>query len=156
GVGWVRGICGHEGLEIRGRARQPGKAKTRKPRLHRRIGKSGVDFLVELVNDLGWRLPGRTEAEPSACLEAWEEVTERCDVRQRLLTLRGRHAEGVQLARPDVFHRSAQGAEEDVNLSAKQVSNRRRVTAIGNVQQVDPGFHLEQLSGHMGRSRGAW
>ena len=40
--------------------------------------------------------------------------------------------------------------EHDLHLSAEQIGKRRRRAAIGHVNHVDAGHHLEQLAGHMG------
>ena len=46
---------------------------------------------------------------------------------------------------------AAVSAEHDLHLSADQVGERGRAAAIGHVNHVDAGHHLEQLAGHMGR-----
>ena len=43
------------------------------------------------------------------------------------------------------------GAEHDLHLSAEQIGQRGRPAAIGHVNHVDAGHHLEQLAGNMGR-----
>src|SRR5947207_11577065 len=50
--------------EVGGRGRKHRAAQVSKSRLHLRIGKGRVDFLVELVDDLGGRVSGRAHAEP--------------------------------------------------------------------------------------------
>ena len=49
-------------------AGEPGKhraAQVGEPRLDLGIGEGRVDLLVELVDDLGGRVPGRADAEPA-------------------------------------------------------------------------------------------
>ena len=46
----------------------------------------------------------------------------------------------------------ATGSEQmNLHLSAEQIGQRGRVAAIGHVDHVDAGHHLEQLAGDMGR-----
>src|SRR5215470_10700530 len=142
-LGPLQGVFGDELAEIGNRSPQPRKAKVGKPRFHLVIGKSRVDLAVELVDDLGRRVLGRGKAQPGARLETRQEFAQGCHFGQRLLPLRGRNGEGVQLAGSNVLHRPTQGAEEHIHLSAKQVSYRWSVATIGNVQHVDPGRHLE-------------
>ena len=41
------------------------------------------------------------------------------------------------------------GGEHHLHLPAEQIGERRRRAAIGHVDHVDAGHHLEQLAGHM-------
>ena len=82
-------------------------AQVGKPRLDLGIGESRVDLLVELVDDLGGRVPRRANAEPRARLVARHELAHGRDVRQRLRARRGRHRQRAQLAGPDVLDRRA-------------------------------------------------
>jgi len=45
-------------------------AEVGKPRLQLCIGEARIDLLVEPVDDLDGRFPGRADAEPAACLVA--------------------------------------------------------------------------------------
>ena len=56
-----------------------------------------------------------------------------------------------ELAGPDMLDRGGHDVEHYVHLAAKEISDRRSSPAIGNVNQVDIGHHLEQLTGNMGR-----
>ena len=71
------------------------------------IGERRIDLLVELVDDLGGRgsraLLSRCHG---ACLVARHEVGHGRDIRQYLLTRRGGHRKGAQLARSNVVDRS--------------------------------------------------
>jgi len=51
----------------------------------------------------------------------------------------------AQLAGADVRQRRRQNTEHHLHLSADQIGNGRRLTAIGDVDQGDAGHHLEQL-----------
>src|SRR6266581_2836423 len=62
--------------EIGRRAGKHRAAKIGKPRLHLGIGERRIDFLVELVDDLGRRVLGREEAKPSARLIARNEFAD--------------------------------------------------------------------------------
>src|SRR5262249_57752133 len=57
------------------------------------------------------------------------------------------HRQCAQLAGPDIFDRRRWGLEHELNLPAKEVSERRRRPAIRYVQHVDASHHLEQLAG---------
>ena len=59
-------------------------AQVGKPRLDLGIGEARIDLFVELVDDLGGRVLGRADAEPSARLVARHEFAHGRDVRQRL------------------------------------------------------------------------
>ena len=45
-----------------------------------------------------------------------------------------------------------QWGEKNLHLSAEQIGERGPATTIGHVNHVDPGHHLEQLAGDMGRA----
>ena len=47
-----------------------------------------VDFLVELIDNFGWRVLGRAEVIHQARLEAWQKLADGWEVRQRLRTRR--------------------------------------------------------------------
>src|SRR5215467_7720800 len=70
------GFCGDQLAEVDGRARKHSAAQFGKPCLHFGIFQCGVDFLVELADDLGGRIPWSTEAAPEARLEAREELAQ--------------------------------------------------------------------------------
>src|SRR5262245_19456445 len=56
--------------EVGGRAGNHRAANIGKPRLHLGIGERCIDFLVELADDLGRRVPVREKTKPPACLVA--------------------------------------------------------------------------------------
>ena len=86
-----------------------------------------------------------------ARLVARHEIAHGRNVRQRLRARRGGHRQRAQLAGPDVLDRRRHGGEHDLHLPAEQIGERGRRAAIGHVDHVDAGHHLEQLAGHMGR-----
>ena len=45
--------------------------------------------------------------------------------------------------------RRGQGAEHHLHLAADQIGQRGRAAAIGHVQHIDAGHHLEQFAGDM-------
>jgi hypothetical protein len=81
-------------------AADPGSTKVGKPRLHLGVGEARIDLLVELVDDLGWRVLGRTKAIELPRLVARHEVTHGRDVWQPLPARRGGYRERTQLAGP--------------------------------------------------------
>jgi hypothetical protein len=64
------GFIGDEVAEVGGRARNHRAAQVGKPRLDLGVGERGVDFLVELVDDLGGRFLGCADANPRTRLVA--------------------------------------------------------------------------------------
>src|SRR5262249_25613052 len=56
------GFLGDQLGEVSGRTRKHRAAEVSEPRLHRGIGESHIDLLVECVDDLGGRVPGCAEA----------------------------------------------------------------------------------------------
>src|SRR6516225_6037314 len=79
-----------------------GEPESGVPRLERGIGEAGVDLLVELVDDLGRGLIGRTNAHPQAGLVARNKLADDRNVRQCVRARCGRHRQRTQHARPDV------------------------------------------------------
>jgi hypothetical protein len=72
-------------------AREPERAApVREARFDHRIGKPGVDLLVQLVDDFRGRISGRTNTEEGAHLIARHEFADGRDVGQRLRARRGR------------------------------------------------------------------
>src|SRR5262249_28714704 len=48
-----------------------------------------------------------------------------------------------------VWERRGHGGDPDVALPADEIGHRRPITAVGHVNHVDAGHHLEQLAGQM-------
>jgi len=63
--------------------------------------------------------------------------------------------ERAQAASPDIPNRCDSGGEVDLHLPGEEIGERRPATAIGHVDHIDPGHHLEQLAGHMGHGADA-
>src|SRR5437660_2781733 len=133
-LGPLLGLVRDEPAEIGGRAGKHCSAQVGEPRLHPGVGESGVDLLVELLDDLGWRAPGRAEAVPPGGLVAWHEIPHGWDIRQFRRSRRAGHCEGAQLARPDVLDRRCQRAEYHLHLSADEIGQRGRVAAIRHME----------------------
>src|SRR6516162_2437198 len=70
------GFVGDELCEVGGRARQR-LAEVSQTDLHLGVGEGRVDLLVELLDDLGWRVPRRPEAERAGDLLAGHGVARR-------------------------------------------------------------------------------
>jgi hypothetical protein len=58
------GFLSDQLAEVSRRTRKHRAAEIGEPRLHRGIGESRIDLLVECVDDLGGRVPGCAEAAP--------------------------------------------------------------------------------------------
>src|SRR5258708_25017343 len=94
------GSVGHELAEVGRRACQRRAAQIGEPRLDIWIREPRIDFLVELVDDFGGRILGRTPAVPSACLVARHELSPGWGVLQPLPARRRRPPPPAQLAGP--------------------------------------------------------
>src|SRR5262245_3046501 len=68
-----------------------------------RISQDRIDLPVELVDDVGRRIPRRTDAGPCARLETGHEVSDCRDIRKRFQARRGRYCQWTQRAGADVF-----------------------------------------------------
>src|SRR5262249_15620628 len=117
--------------------------KIGKARLDFGISEGHRDLAVELIDNRGGRVPGRATPEPVARLEARHKFAHGRDVRQRLRPRCGRHRERAQLPAPNVLDRSGDPSERDHDLSAEQIGQCRPRTAIGHVNKIDAGYHLE-------------
>jgi hypothetical protein len=142
-LGPLVGLVGDEFAEFCWRKRKHRAAQVSKPRLEFGIGKTGVDFHIQLVDDFGWRVPGRADAGAEARLIARHELADRWEVRQRVRARRGRHCERAQPASPDILYRCDSGGEVDLHLPAEQVGERGSPAAIRHVDHVDAGHHVE-------------
>src|SRR4051812_28558112 len=70
--------------------------KVCKARLQFRIDEAGIDLFVELVDDVGGRVLGRTETLPPAGLITRYELADRRNVRQSLQARCGRYRQWPQ------------------------------------------------------------
>ena len=98
------GIFGDELGKIGGRAGQRGASHLDESRFDRWVRQPGVDLPVELVDDLGRRVPGRADTALRACLVPRHELGGRGQVRQCLQTCHGGHCQRSQSAGPDVLN----------------------------------------------------
>jgi hypothetical protein len=137
--------------ELGRRAGHLDDAELVEPRLHLRIGKAGVDLAVEPVDDLRRRIPGRADAVERARLVARQEIAQRRNLGECRDARRGGHRQRPQLARPYVSERARRRVEHELHLSADQIGERLRDAAIRHVHHVEPGHHLEELAGDVGR-----
>src|SRR5262245_17957268 len=78
------GIVSDELAEVGDRAGKYHAPKVGKPRLQLGISEPRIDLAIELINDLGRRVFGRTEANPLARLETRHEIAHSGDIRQCL------------------------------------------------------------------------
>ena len=74
----------NEGSEIGRRAREDHAAKVGKLSLQLGIGKTGIDFLVERVDDLAGRFPGGADSEKTTRFVTRNKFAHAREVRQRL------------------------------------------------------------------------
>src|ERR1035437_8966331 len=77
-------------------------AKIGNPRLQRGIGKSRVDFLVELFDDLGGRALRRAHSLPLDRFVSWYGYRNGRGFRQSFQTRCSSHRQGAQFACPDL------------------------------------------------------
>src|SRR5262245_15037050 len=116
-------------------------SKIEQPLLHPGVGESSIDLLVKLLDDVSWRALGRADALPPAGLVAWPKLAHRRNIRHSLYAICRRHPQRAHLPGPDVLDRRYQSGETNLYLSGEQVSERRRVAAIGHVDHVDAGHY---------------
>src|SRR5262245_28757947 len=76
------GIISDELAEVRDRAGKYHAPKVGKPRLQLGISKPRIDLAIELINDLGRGVFGRTETNPLARLETRHEIANGRDIRE--------------------------------------------------------------------------
>ena len=113
------------------------------------IGKAGIDFRVELVDDLGRRALWRADADQMRSPRSPERIRLRSEGPAALPSASPRHREGAQLASSDVPDRRRHKVELDLHLSTEQVCKPKPVAAKRHVDQIDAGHHLEQFAGQM-------
>jgi hypothetical protein len=137
------GFVGDKLPEVGRRAGKQCAAEIGKPSLDLGVGKSSIDFLVELVDDFGGRVVWRTDAKKRAGLLARHKIADGRQVRQRVKARRCAHRQRAQPAGPDVLDRYGRSGEHDLHLTAKQISNRRCLAPVWHVNQIDTGHHFE-------------
>jgi hypothetical protein len=89
------GLFRHELAELGGRHLQWDVAEVGEPSLHPRICEGSVHFLVEPFGDLRWNVSGGAEASCQARLEAWQDIANGREVRERLRALRRARSRGA-------------------------------------------------------------
>src|SRR6516225_6438894 len=89
--------------ELARRAREGGAAKISNPRFDRSVGKSGIDLMIEPLDDPLGRVFRRGNADPLACLEVRHEFTYCRSFWQQFGTGGAGHRQGAQTSGPDVF-----------------------------------------------------
>ena len=125
-LGPLLGFSGDELAELGGRHRNRGAAEVREPLFDRRIGESSVDLTVELLDNFGGRIPGRTDTEKPASVVAGQEFTHRWDVRQHRRPRRGCDRQRAQLTRSDVANRLKYWSKHNLHLSTEQIEQSLR------------------------------
>src|SRR5262249_48790153 len=146
------GIVSDDLAEIRDRAGKYHAPKVGKPRLQLGISEPRIDLAIELINDLGRRVFGRTEANPLARLETRHEIAHSGDIRQCLWAHRCGHCQGAQPTSPNVFDRRRHVGKRHLDLPAKQIGDRWSRATIRHVCQINASYHLEKFSDHMSRA----
>src|SRR5215471_11618019 len=99
------GFLGNEPPKVGGWASEQAAAHLGQLRLDLGIGKAGVDFSAEPVDNVDGRVPGCADAEPDARLVARHELAHGRDVRQRFRARQGRYREAAKFASLDVLAR---------------------------------------------------
>src|SRR5262249_8056293 len=82
--------------EVSGGAWKHRAAQVGEVRPHLRIGKGGVNFLIEHVNDFSGSIFGNAKPIGGARVVARQDSSDRRHVRQHLRTRRGCHSQGAQ------------------------------------------------------------
>src|SRR5262245_13403425 len=77
-------FVGDELAEVGGRTRKYRAAEVSEPRFHFWVGESGVDLLVECVDDLGGLVPGCAEADLRTRFVAGDKIVYGWDIGQPL------------------------------------------------------------------------
>src|SRR5215831_19847936 len=89
-LGPLLGFVGDQLSKLSRRSRQR-HAEVSETDLHLGVGESRVDLLVELLDDLGWRVPGNADAVPRCRLVARQEFSHSWDTRKCLRARRSRY-----------------------------------------------------------------
>ncbi len=145
------GFVGDQFAELGGRHRHRDAAEIGDAFLDLGVGEAGGDLAVELGDDIGRRVLRRADALPGEGLIAGHEIGHRRQIRQDRMRVLLVTASAAQPAGADMFDREDDLVEQHLHLTAEQVGDGRRVAAIGHMQHVDAGHHLEQFAGQMRR-----
>src|SRR5262249_13814526 len=142
-LGPFLGFLGDELAKIGGRTREHCTSQIGEARLHGGIGESGINFLVELLDNIYGRGLGSYDPIPASRLVAWQKFTHGRNLRQKLLTLCRGHCQCAQLAGLDVPQRRRHDAEHGLQLPANQIGQCEPLAAVRNVDHVNAGHHFE-------------
>src|SRR5262249_30092336 len=112
-------------------------------RLDLKIGKSSVNFLVELEHDFGGYIFRRGDTEPRIGLITRQEFGYGWNVWQIAPTLACRNRQCAQHSALDVLHRGDRPKEGNLHPAAKQIGICSARAPVGYMQQVDAGRQLE-------------
>ena len=96
------GFLGDELTEAGGRARKHRDPQSVEPRFYSGIGETGIDLLVELINDFGGCVLWRADAEPDTQLVARHKLAHSRDIRKHFRAGRRCHRQRMlgELASP--------------------------------------------------------
>src|ERR1039457_4058819 len=95
------GFVGDELTEVSGRTREHRAAEVDQPRLDFGVGDSRIDFLVELLDDLGRCVLGCAYAKPRGSLVARHEIAHGREIRQHICARRRGYCQWAQSAGSD-------------------------------------------------------
>ena len=113
------GFIGDEVAEVGGRARNHRAAQVGKPRLDLGVGERGVDFLVELVDDLGGRVLGCADANPRTRLVAGKDFSPKPERPATPPNGSPWLPPAGAAAGPDLFNRRRQVVERKLHLATE-------------------------------------
>ena len=114
-----------------------------------RIGQHRVDLAVEPLDDRLRHAGRAVDVVDRGAVEARQRVGDRRQVGQRRIALDRRDPERAQAAGLDVRQQHRDGVDRHLHVAGEQVLQRRAGAAIGDMHDVDPGHHLEQLARQM-------
>jgi len=104
-----------------------------------------------IVDDRCGRGLWRTDSVPRRRLESRQDFADRGNIRQCAGPRRSSHGQRLHLAGPDWTNRRRHSDDEGLDLSAKQIREGRRRTAIGHVNEIEAGHQFQKLGRHMHR-----
>src|SRR5207244_4790787 len=89
------------------------------------ISKAGIDFHVELLDDLGRRVPWSADSVPPGRIIARHEFGEAWNIRQCFCAPCARYRQRAQLARPYMFDEQRHIADVRLHLFAEWIDENR-------------------------------
>src|SRR6516162_4065600 len=148
------GVCRDEVRKLSKRSGENRITPVGDARLDRRIGKSGINCLVELVDYLDRGATRRTDPLPTACLVTRHYFSNRRDVRQNIGARCRSHSQREKFACSDVLDRCSQSIKHDRHLPGEKVDKRRPAASVRYMLHVHASHGLEQLAVDMLRASG--